>query len=345
MITLSELVSRLGGEIRGDAAISPVSAVNTLLRAGPDEVAFYADRRFKGDLATTRAGTVILAPQDAGTYAGRAWLHPNPHLCFARAAIILHTAPAVAGTHSTACVDPGANVSASAHVGALAIIEAGAEIGAGCVIGAGAFVGRDARIGAGSVLHPRASVLHDCVLGERCVLHPGAVVGSDGFGFARDGAAWVRVPQLGRVLLGDDVEIGANTTVDRGALDDTVIERGVKLDNLIQIAHNVRIGEHTAMAAMVGVSGSTTIGARCTVGGQAGVAGHLSITDDVHVTGTSLVSGDIRHAGAYSSAISAEEAVVWRRNAARLRRLDELAQRLKKLESGIQTDDDGKDRR
>ncbi len=339
MRTLSELVTRFGGELRGDAADFPVGAVNTLSRAGPTEIAFSADRRFANDLAATRAGVVILAPRDAGAFTGRAWLHVNPHLCFAHVAAILHTQPPVAGIHATACVADGARIAASVQIGALAIIEPESDIGAGCVIGAGAFVGRNALIGAGSVLHPRASVMHDCVIGERCVLHPGAVVGSDGFGFARDGAAWVRVPQLGRVLVGDDVEIGANTTVDRGALDDTVIERGVKLDNLIQIAHNVRIGEHTAMAAMVGVSGSTTIGARCTFGGQAGVAGHLGIADDVHVTGTSLISGDIRQAGVYSSAISAGEATVWRRNAARLRSLDELASRLKKLETGTQTDD------
>jgi UDP-3-O-[3-hydroxymyristoyl] glucosamine N-acyltransferase len=344
MIALSELVSRFGGEIRGDAAGTSVGAVNTLLRAGPTDIAFYADRRHADDLAATRAGTVILAPRDADAFTGLAWLHDNPHLCFAHVAALLHTPPLIAGIHATASIAKGANISASAQVGALAIIEAGSEIGPGCVIGAGAYVGRNARIGAGTVLHPRASVMHDCVIGERCVLHPGAVVGSEGFGFARDGAAWVRVPQLGRVLIGDDVEVGANTTVDRGALDDTVIERGVKLDNLIQIAHNVRIGEHTAMAAMVGVSGSTTIGARCTFGGQAGVAGHLDITDDVHVTGTSLISGDIRQAGVYSSAISAGEAAVWRRNAARLRNLDELAARLKKLESDTHTDD-GKARR
>jgi UDP-3-O-[3-hydroxymyristoyl] glucosamine N-acyltransferase len=347
MIALSELVSRFGGEIRGDAAGTSIGAVNTLLRAGPTDIAFYADRRYAGDLAATRAGAVILTPHDAGAFTGRAWLHANPHLCFAHVAALLHTSPVIAGIHATASVADSANISASAQIGALAIIEPGAEIGPGCVIGAGAYVGSNARIGAGTILHPRASVMHDCVIGERCVLHPGAVVGSDGFGFARDGAAWIRVPQLGRVLLGDDVEIGANTTVDRGALDDTVIARGVKLDNLIQIAHNVRIGEQTAIAAMVGVSGSTTIGARCTFGGQAGVAGHLHIADDVHVTGTSLVSGDIRQAGDYSSAISAGEAAAWRRNAARLRNLDELAARLKKLETGTQIDDctnDGNER-
>jgi UDP-3-O-[3-hydroxymyristoyl] glucosamine N-acyltransferase len=339
--TLTDLATRFGATVRGDGA-AVVEAVATLSGAGPANVAFYADARLRADLARTRAGAVILSPEDADAFAGNALLHPNPHLCFAHVAAWLHDEAIIPGTHATAVVDTAATIAPTAMVGALAVVEAGASIGERCVIGAGCYVGRNAAIGAETRLFPRVTVMHETVIGARCILHPGAVVGSDGFGFARDGAAWVRVPQLGRVVIGDDVEIGANTTVDRGALDDTIIGNGVKLDNLIQIAHNVKIGEHTAMAAFAGISGSTVIGRRCTFGGQAGVAGHLEIADDVHVAGTSLVSGDIRQPGLYSSAISAEEAAKWRRNAGRLRRLDELAARVKALETSSRNGKDGK---
>jgi len=216
------------------------------------------------------------------------------------------------------------------------VIEAEAEIGESVYVGPGCFVGAGARLGAGTRLTANVTVAHDCVLGERCTAHPGAVIGSDGFGYARDGERWVTVPQLGRVVIGNDVDVGANTTIDRGALDDTVIADGVKLDNLIQIAHNVQIGEHTAMAGCVGVAGSAVIGKRCMIGGGAGIAGHLTIVDDVHVTGTSLISGSVAQAGIYSSAISAEEAARWRRNAARLRHLDELARRVQAMEEKLE---------
>ncbi len=342
--SLTDLAARFGGTVRGDGD-AVIEGIATLVSAGPGRIAFYADPRFRDDLAATRAGAVILSPKDAEAFSGNALLHPNPHLCFARVAASLHGESIAPGIHDTAVVDAAAKVSPTATVGALAVIEAGARIGDRCVIGAGSFVGRDVTIGADTRLFPRVTVMHETVIGARCILHPGAVVGSDGFGFARDEDAWVRVPQLGRVVMGDDVEVGANTTVDRGALDDTVIANGVKLDNLIQIAHNVRIGEHTAMAAFTGVSGSTVIGRRCTFGGQAGVAGHLTICDDVHVTGTSLISGDVRQPGLYSSAISADEAATWRRNAARLRRLDELAERVKILESSFRNVKDGKPRK
>ena len=341
---LTDLAARFGGTVRGDGGVV-IEGVATLARAGPGQIAFYSDSRFRPDLAATRAGAVILSPQEADAFSGNALFHPNPHLCFAHVAAWLHGEPIVPGIHATAVVDPAAKIAPTAMVGALAVVEAGARIGDRCVIGAGCYVGRNVTIGADTRLFPRVTVMHETVIGARCILHPGAVVGSDGFGFARDGDAWVRVPQLGRVVMDDDVEVGANTTVDRGALDDTVIASGVKLDNLIQIAHNVKIGEHTAMAAFTGISGSTVIGRRCTFGGQAGVAGHLSVCDDVHVTGTSLISGDVRRPGLYSSAISAEEATLWRRNAARLRRLDELAARVKVLESSSRNGKHGKPRK
>lgn len=335
-ISLAELAQRFGATVRGDGT-QQISGVATLEAAGPQDLAFLMNSQYQGLLAKTRAGAVVLSPADAERFPGNALVTSNPHLCFARIADLLHPQPDIApGVHPRAVVDGKAHVASSAHIGALAVVEAGARIearavvGPGCYVAAGAIVGESTRLVAQVYLGP------DCVVGRRCLIHPGAIVGADGFGYARDGERWVKVPQLGRVVIGDDVDIGANTTVDRGALGDTIIADGVKLDNLIQIAHNVQIGEHTAMAGCVGVAGSAVIGKRCTIGGGAGVAGHLKIADDVHITGTSLISGSISKPGSYSSAISAEEAAQWRKNAARLRRLDELAKRVKKLEEKLE---------
>jgi UDP-3-O-[3-hydroxymyristoyl] glucosamine N-acyltransferase len=215
------------------------------------------------------------------------------------------------------------------------VIESGALIGRGAVISAGCYLGRNAVIGDETWLHAHVTIGADCVLGHRCIVHSGAVIGSDGFGYARDGARWEKTPQLGRVQIGDDVEIGANTAIDRGALSDTVIERGVKLDNLIHIAHNVHIGEDTAIAACVGIAGSTRIGKRCTLAGQVGVVGHIEITDDVHITGATVVSHTIREPGTYSSGTPLESYSSWLKNAVRMRQLDDMARRLKKLEQKL----------
>ena len=225
----------------------------------------------------------------------------------------------------------------TASIGALCVIEADAEIGPGVCLGPGCIVGRATRLGAGTRLVARVTVLHECSIGARCILHPGVIVGSDGFGNANDGGRWVKVPQLGRVAIGDDVEIGANTTVDRGSLRDTVIGSGVRLDNLIQVGHNVTIGEDTAAAAFVGISGSTAIGRRCTLGGAAGFAGHLSIGDDVHVTGMAMVTHSLHEPGVYSSGIPAIANREWRRNVARFQHLDELTRRVKAIEAALGT--------
>lgn len=334
-VTLAELARRVGGQIRGDSE-TEVHAVAPLDRAGPGEIAHLSDRRYRPLLAASRAGALVLGAADAEDYAGTALIHPNPALAFARIAAFLHPASALApGRHPTAIVEDGARVHPSAGIGAYAVVEAEATIEEGASIGPGCCVGRRARIGARTRLVAQVYVGERCEIGADCLLHPGAVIGTDGFGFAKDGDRWVKVPQLGRVMIADDVEIGANTTIDRGTLDDTVIARGVKLDNLIQIAHNVRIGENTVMAACVGVAGSTSIGERCAFGGQVGIAGHLEIADDVQVLGTSLVSGSIPKAGVYSSALKAEPAEEWRRTAARLRQLDELARRLREAEDEI----------
>ncbi len=336
VVTLEELARRFGGQVRGDGS-REIRGVATLADAGPHDAAFVANPQFHRYLATTRAAAVILGEEDVRHFSGNALIVDNPHLCFARVAALLHPEPPwEAGVHPSATVADGAQVAQTAWIGPHSVVEQGAVVEDGVFIGPGSFIDRGAVIGAGSRLVARVTVCRGCIVGKRCIIHPGAVIGSDGFGYARDGVRWVKVPQLGRAVLGDDVDIGSNTTIDRGALGDTLIADGVKLDNLIQIAHNVQIGEHTAMAAFVGVAGSVVIGKRCTFGGRAGIAGHLEIADDVHVTGTSLVSGSITKPGVYSSAISSEEAGSWRKNAARLRQLDALVRRVRELEHKVQ---------
>lgn len=335
-ITLAELARRFQGKVRGNADVV-IEGVASLQTAGPRDIAYVSDRKYLPQLTGTKAGAVILAETDAAHYAGSALIVANPHLCFAQVADLLHPPPGFRpGVHPTAVVSPAAKVAATAWIGPHAVVEAGATIGEGVYIGAGCYVGAHATIGAKTRLVAHVVMGERCVAGNDCLFHPGAVIGSDGFGFAKDGEHWQKVPQLGRVVIGDKVEVGANTTVDRGALNDTVIGDGVKLDNQIQIAHNVRIGENTAIAACVGIAGSTIIGKRCTLGGQAGVTGHLEIVDDVHVTAGSLVTSSIAQPGVYSSSLKAEPVEKWRRNAARLHHLDEIARRLAKLEERLQ---------
>jgi UDP-3-O-[3-hydroxymyristoyl] glucosamine N-acyltransferase len=339
-VTLAELAKRCGAELRGDGA-HVVEAVATVETAGPRDVAFVAGEKYLALLGASAAGAVILARLDTEWYAGNVLVSDNPRLCYTRVAEFLHPPrKPPAGRHASAVIDPAAMVDPSAAIGPHAVIEAGARIEGGVIVGAGCFIGRDAVIGAGSWLHANVTVAHACVLGERCIVHPGVVIGSDGFGFAQDGARWEKTVQLGRALIGDDVEIGANTAIDRGALGDTVIERGVKLDNLIHIAHNVVIGEDTAIAACVGIAGSTRIGKRCTLAGQVGVVGHIEITDDVHVMGAAVVSHTIREPGTYAGS-PLEPYQSWLRNAVRMRQLDDLARRLKKLEQLIATRSEG----
>lgn len=333
--TLAELARRCHGELRGDPDFQ-VERVATLETAGPHDIAFVAGQKYYAQLAATRAGVVVLGHADAGQFSGNALLSENPRLCFTRVAAMLHPpARPPAGCHASAVVDASAGVAADAAIGPQAVIERGARIGRSAVVGAGCYIGSDAVIGDGTWLHAHVVIGAACILGERCIVHPGAVIGGDGFGYARDGVRWEKTPQLGRVVIGDDVEIGANTTIDRGTLDDTVIERGAKLDNLIHIAHNVRIGEDTAIAACVGIAGSTRIGKRCTLAGQVGIVGHIEITDDVHVTGAAVVSHTIREPGTYSSGTPLETYSNWLRNAVRMRQLDDMARRLKKLEQKL----------
>jgi UDP-3-O-[3-hydroxymyristoyl] glucosamine N-acyltransferase len=319
---LGELAVRFGLSLRGDPDLC-IDHVATLHGANAGAISFLANSKYRRHLATTSATAVIVTEQNAGACNCATLIDANPYLAYARVATLLHPEPLLpAGIHQSAVVDRGARVAPTACIGALCIVEAGADIGERAVLGPGSVVQRGARVGADTQLIARVMLCHDVVLGQRCVIHPGAVIGADGFGFALARPAWVKVPQVGSVRIGDDVDIGANTTIDRGAIEDTIIEDGVKLDNQIQVGHNVTIGAHTAIAGCTGISGSTTIGKRCMIGGMVGVAGHLTIADDAIVTGYSLVSASIRQPGSYSSGMPALETRRWRRIVARLRRLD-----------------------
>jgi len=332
---LADLAAHAGAELHGDPDCE-IQGVATLEDGEPGDIAFLANRRYRSHLATTRASAVILKPADRAACPVAALVTDNPYLAYARIADLLFPAPAFSGgVHLSAVVAASARVDSTAWVGPLCVIEDGVEIGPEVYVGPGCVVGKDSRIGAGTRLAARVAVVNGSVIGQRCVLHPGAVVGSDGFGNANDAGRWVNVPQLGRVVIGDDVEIGANTTIDRGSLKDTVIGNGVRLDNLIQVGHNVRIGEHTAAAAFVGISGSTQIGSHCTLGGAAGFAGHLMIGDNVHFTGKAMVTHSISEPGVYSSGIPAIPNREWRRNVARFQHLDGLVRRVKALEAAL----------
>ncbi|MET0497964.1 MAG: UDP-3-O-(3-hydroxymyristoyl)glucosamine N-acyltransferase [Steroidobacteraceae bacterium] len=330
-MTLGELAIRFGCSLQGDPDVR-VSHVGTLEAADNTAVAFIANPSYRKFLATTGAGVVVLDPSLAGECPTAALLTKNPHAVYARIAALLHPVPVQAGgVHRTASVDESAVVHADAAIGPMTVIEAGAHIGPRVVIGPGCVIMRGARIGADSRLVAGVTLCHGVQIGERVLMHPGVVVGADGFGLAMDRGQWLKVPQVGSVEIGDDVEIGANTTIDRGAIENTVIGPGVKLDNQIQIGHNVRIGANTAIAACSGISGSTTIGQRCMLGGQTGVAGHLTICDDVVVTGKSLITGNINKPGVYSGGLPVDEAARFRKNAARFNQLDELARQVRKL--------------
>ena len=334
-VTLGELAVRFGCELRGDPQ-TQIDSVGALAQAGPRAISFLANAKFARELATTRAAAVILDAKAAATSTVAALVAPNPHATFARIASLLHPAPPLSpGVHATASVSPSAQIDVTAEVGPHVFIGHGARIGARCFIGPGCVIESDAVIGDDTRLIARAHLAHRVRLGRRCIVHPGAVIGSDGFGFANEKSAWIKVPQIGTVVIGDDVEIGANTTIDRGAIGDTVIEDGVKLDNLVMIAHNCRIGAHSAFAAQVGIAGSTIIGRRCIFGGHSGTVGHIELCDDVVVTGKTMITHSIRKPGMYSSGLPGEEASAWRRIVARLKRIDTMAKRLRTVETHL----------
>jgi UDP-3-O-[3-hydroxymyristoyl] glucosamine N-acyltransferase len=333
MMNLGEIISRLGGELQGDPGIS-VFRVATLEKAGIGEVAFLANPRYEAQLRSTKASAVVIDREMFVPDGIAAIRSENPYLYFARLSALLNPViPADAGVHASAVIHQSAVLSEGVSAGAHAVVEADARIGRDSALHHNVVVGRGAVIGEGCVLHSGVIVYPSCVIGDRVTLHAGVVVGADGFGIAWSADHWEKVPQVGRVCIGDDVEVGANTTIDRGAIEDTVIERGVKLDNLIQIAHNVHIGEHTAIAACVGIAGSTRIGRRCRIGGASGIAGHLTIADDVEISAHTLITKSIAQSGTYTGAYPFEPNRDWRKNAANLRNLSDLAQRIRHLEA------------
>lgn len=331
--TLGEIVARFGGRLEGDPDW-PIRGIATLARAQPDEIAFLANPKYRKELAATKAGAVILSEEAAVACPRAKIVTATPYLYFARLSQWMVPPPVVTpGIHPSAVVESA--LPSSAAIGPHVWIGPGVELGEDVVIGAGCRIGPDTAIGEGSRFYENVTVYHGCRIGRRAIIHAGAVIGADGFGFARDGEVWVKIAQSGRVIIGDDVEIGANTTIDRGALDDTVIEDGVKLDNQIQIGHNVRIGRHSAFAGCVGVAGSSRIGARCTIGGGAVILGHLTIADDVHVSAGTLVAKSIERPGTYTGAVPFLPHGEWQKNFARLRHLDQLADRIRALEARL----------
>ncbi|MEP7247576.1 MAG: UDP-3-O-(3-hydroxymyristoyl)glucosamine N-acyltransferase [Gammaproteobacteria bacterium] len=337
-LSLGELAVRFGCELHGDPA-TRVDSIAALSGAHAGAVSFLANPRLKAQLAETRATVVVLDAKSAAACPVAFLVAANPHATFARIAAVLYPRPvAPVGIHPSAVVAPDARVDPTAHVGPFVCVGAGSVIGARSVIGPHTIIEEGVEIGEDVRLIARVTVCHHVKLGARVVVQPGAVIGGDGFGYAKDGERWVNVPQVGSVIVGADCEIGANTTLDRGAIGDTVLEEGVKLDNQIQIGHNCHIGAHTAMAACVGLSGSVTVGKRCMIGGMVGIVGHLSICDDVAVTGLTMVSHSITRPGVYSGGIPAEDARTWRRIVGRLKRIDSMASRLAALEraSGTQ---------
>ncbi len=335
VFSLGQLAERLGATLRGAADIS-ITGLATLHEAGPDQLSFLANPQYRKFLADCKAGAVLLTEADAQGYAGAALVVANPYLAYAELSHLFDRKPrAAAGVHATAIVAADAVVDASASVGAYAVIESGAQIGAGVTIGAQCFIGARTVIGEGGWLAPRVTLYHDVRIGKRVVIQSGAVIGGEGFGFANEKGVWQKIAQIGGVTLGDDVEVGSNTTIDRGALADTVIGNGVKLDNQIMIAHNVQVGDHTAMAACVGISGSTKIGKHCMLAGGVGLVGHIEICDGVFVTGMTMVTRSITEPGSYSSGTAMQTAADWRKSAARFRNLDDMARRLQQLEKRL----------
>ena len=333
--TLAELGACLGGAPVGDAG-HRYSGVASLEHATPEQISFVAGERHLAAAQCSRAGALLVSSHLSPRIGQPHLVVANPHATFARAVELFHPEPEVTpGIHPTADIAASAQVAADAWIGPNVQIGENARIGARSRIGAGCSIGAHGLIGDDCLLHPNVTLYANCRLGHRVILHSGSVIGSDGFGLAWDDDHWLKVPHIGGVVIEDDVEIGANTTVDRGALDDTLIERGAKLDNLIQVAHNVRIGAHTAIAACTGIAGSTRIGAHCQIGGAAMIIGHLEIADRVIVSAGTFVGKSIREAGTYTSVQPLMPHADWKRNAAQLRHLDELHRRIKELEKKL----------
>jgi UDP-3-O-[3-hydroxymyristoyl] glucosamine N-acyltransferase len=335
-LKLGQLAEFLGATLRGDAE-KAITGLATLQEAGPAQLSFLANPQYRKYLPDNKAGAVLLKAVDAEGYTGDALVVADPYLAYARISHLFDPKPkAAAGVHPTAVVAADAQVDPSASIGAFAVIESGACIGPAVTVGAHCFIGARSVVGEGGWLAPKVTLYHDVRIGKRVVIQSGAVLGGEGFGFANEKGVWQKIAQIGGVTLGDDVEVGVNTAIDRGALADTVIGNGVKLDNQIQIAHNVQVGDNTAMAACVGISGSTKIGANCMLAGGVGLVGHIEICDGVFVTGMTMVTRSITEPGAYSSGTAMQPAAEWRKSAARIRQLDDMSRRLQQVEKRVQ---------
>lgn len=331
---LDQIVAQLGGRLIGDGSVE-ILQVGALSSAGRGQISFLTNPKYRAQLKTTHASAVIVSEKNAGDTEIPRIVHANPYAYYARVTALLNPPPTRAQrVHETAVVlSPlPVSVTVDAHV----VVGRGVCLGENVVLYPGCVIGDDVSIGADTVIYPNVVIYPRCVIGARTIIHAGAVIGSDGFGFAQEGERWVKIPQIGRVVIGDDVEIGANTSIDRGALDNTVIGNDVKLDNQIQIAHNVRIGDHSAMAGCVGVAGSTIFGKRCTVGGAGMISGHLEIGDDVHVSGGTLVGKNLKQPGQYTAVFPLEPHIDWLQNAAHLKRLAKLAARVEELEKKLE---------
>lgn len=326
--TAQDIAERFGLQVHGDGAVA-IQGVATLAHAGPGQLSFLSNPRYRSQLADSQASVVVLRADDAEAAPGTALIARDPYTAFAKIAALFDVPPArEAGIHPMASIDPSASVSPTAHIGAFVSIGARSVVGDGCIVGAGSVIGEDCVVGDGSELIARVTLVTRVRLGRRVRVHPGAVLGADGFGLAMDAGRWIKVPQLGGVVIGDDCEIGANACVDRGALEDTVLEEDVRIDNLVQIAHNCHIGAHTAIAGCTGIAGSARIGRYCLIGGHVGVVGHLEICDKVVITGKSVVRNSIHEPGEYSSGTPLTDNRTWRKNAARFKQLDALARRI-----------------
>lgn len=346
--TLEDLARRSGGRVIGDSQCV-IDSLATLQTAGPGQLSFFANSRYLKQLRGTRAAAVLVAEEHVADVPGAAVVVSDPYQAFAKLTHLFDwRRRCTPGIHPSAIIAPTAVVSSEAEIGPGVVVDEHAEIAAGVVIGANTVVGRDCYIGESTRLESGVTLYPRVRLGARVLVHSAAVIGADGFGFAPSKEeGWVKICQLGGVIIGDDVEVGAGVTIDRGALDDTCIERGVKLDNQVQVAHNVSIGEHTAIAGCTAIAGSTRIGRHCTIAGMSGITGHLDIADGTHVTAMTLVSRSITRPGAYSSGTGIEPHQQWKRNVVRFRQLDELAKRVRTLEQTLEhistegQDDDG----
>ncbi|NVJ48790.1 MAG: UDP-3-O-(3-hydroxymyristoyl)glucosamine N-acyltransferase [Gammaproteobacteria bacterium] len=331
---LSDIASKIGATVKGDAACR-VFAINTIQDAKSGDIAFLSNPKYQAFLTSTQASALILAPDMAETYSGNALVMDNPYLGFAKVAQLLDTTPDLASEqHSRAVIAASAKIDPSAKIAANVVIEEGASIAADVQIGANCVIGKGSSIGTGTRIYPNVSIYHGVTIGARGIIHSGSVIGSDGFGFANERGAWVKIPQLGGVVIGDDFECGANCTIDRGAIRDTVIGNDVKLDNMCHLAHNVQFGSHSAMAAYSGVAGSSSVGEYCTISGRVTILGHIELADGVHITAGSQVSKSLEK-GAYSSGTPLMPNREWKRSVARMRQLDDMARSIKQLEKEL----------